>query len=84
MPEILKTNVCCLDLTDECLDYLKSLDLNVYEGSLGSVFTVKWGHNRYRSAKPLLIDVNIPENLHEYHVILHDMDNPNVREYKTD
>ena len=81
MSEILRTNVCCLDLTDECLDYLKSLDLNVYEGTLGSVFTIKWGHNSYRETKPLLIDVDIPVNLHEYHVFIHDMENPNVREY---
>lgn len=73
-----------MDLTDECLDYLKSLDLNVYEGSLGSVFTVKWDHNSYRDTTPLLIDVNIPINLHEYHVFIHDMGNPNIREYKAD
>lgn len=84
MPKILKTNVCCLDLPDECLDYLKSLDLNVYEGSLGSVFTIKWGHNSFRGTKPLLADVDIPENLHEYHVIIHDMENPNYREYRAD
>ena len=83
MAEILKTNVCCLDLTQECLDYLKSLDLNVFEGTLGSVFTVKWGHTTY-GAKPVLIDINIPVNLHEYHVFIHDMENPHVREYKAD
>lgn len=73
-----------MDLTDECLDYLKSLDLNVYEGSLGSVFTIKWDHNSYRDTTPLLIDVDIPINLHEYHVFIHDMGNPNFREYKID
>lgn len=82
MPEFLKTNICCLDLTDDCLEYLKSLDLNVYEGSLGSVFTIKWGQNSYRDTKPLSIDVNIPVNLHEYRVFIHDMANPNFREYK--
>lgn len=83
MAEILKTNVCCLDLTQECLDYLKYLDLNVYEGTLGSVFSVKWGHTTY-GGKPVLIDVDIPDNLHEYHVFIHDMENPHVREYKAD
>ena len=83
MAEILKTNICCLDLAKECLDYLKSLDLNVYEGTLGSVFSVEWGHTNYGS-KPILIDINIPDNLHEYHVFIHDMENPHVREYKAD
>ena len=82
MAEIQKTNVCCLDLTQECVDYIKSLDLNVYEGSLGSVFSINWGHNTYRATKPVLIDINIPVNLHEYHVFIHDMENPHVREYK--
>ena len=80
MSEIQKTNICCLDLPEECIDYLKSLDLNVYEGSLGSVFSINWGRNNYGS-KSLLIDVNYPANLHEYHIFIHDMENPNKREY---
>lgn len=83
MAEIQKTNICCLDLTPECLNYLKSLGFNVYEGSLGSVFTIRWGLNSYGGTKPILIDVDIPINLHEYHVFIHDMENPNAREYKT-
>ena len=81
MVEILKTNVCCLDLSQECIDYLKSLDLNVYEGSLGSVFSINWGAKTYGS-KTILIDVDYPANLHEYHVFIHDMENPHNREYK--
>lgn len=84
MAGILKTNVCCLDLNDDCLEYLKSLDLNVYEGSLGSVFNIEWETNTHRDVKPLLSDVKIPVNLHEYHVLIHDMMNPNIRVYKDD
>lgn len=84
MAEILKTNVCCLDLNAECIDYLKSLDLNVYEGTLGSVFSIKWGRNSYRDTKPVLVDVDFPVNLHEYHVFIHDMDNPTEREYDSE
>lgn len=81
MAEIQKTNICCLDLSHECIDYLKSLNLNVYEGSLGSVFSIKWGRNIYET-KPLLIDVDYPANLHEYHVFIHDMEHVKTREYK--
>lgn len=81
MADIPKTNICCLDLTQECIDYLKSLDLNVYEGTLGSVFSIKWERIGY-SSKTVLVDVDYPENLHEFHVFVHDVENPHKREYK--
>lgn len=83
MEELQKTNICCLDLTKECVDYLESLGLNVYEGSLGSVFSIKWGNSTWGS-KPVLLDVDYPANLHEYHVFIHDMGNPRRKEYKRD
>ena len=83
MPEILKTNVCCLDMTKECLDYLKGLDLNVYEGSLGSVFHFDWNKSRM-SHWNVFIDVDFPENLHEYHVFVADTTNARQREYKAE
>lgn len=82
MAEFQKTNVCCLDLTKDCIDYLKSLELNVYEGTLGSVFNINWGRQNY-GTKPVLTDIDIPDNLHEYHVFIHDMENLKVREYKS-
>lgn len=83
MTEIEKTNICCLDLTKECIDYLKSLDLNVYEGSLGSVYSINWGRATY-GAKTVLLDVNLPANLQEYHVFIHDMENPHNRDYNAE
>lgn len=80
MSEILRTNVCCLDLSQDCVDYFKSLDLNVYEGSLGSVFSIDWGSATYGSM-PVKCDVDYPENLHEYHIFIHDMENPHHRNY---
>ena len=83
MAEIPRTNICCLDLTQECIDYIKSLDLNVYEGTLGSVYSIKWGRNDY-GAKTVLVDSDYPVNLHEYHVFVTDMENPHKREYKAE
>lgn len=83
MAEILKTNICCLDLTQDCIDYLRSLDLNVYDGSLGSVFTINWARSEY-GEKTVIDDIDYPENLQEYHVFIHDMDNPHQREYKAE
>lgn len=81
MTDIQKTNICCLDLTQDSIDYLKSLDLNVFEGSLGSVFSIKWERNNY-GIKTVLVDVDYPLNLQEYHVFIHDMENPRKRERK--
>lgn len=83
MAEIEKTNICCLDLTKECIDYLKSLGLNVYEGSLGSVYNINWGRATY-GVKTVLLDVDLPVNLQEYHVFIHDMKNPHNKEYKAE
>ena len=81
MSDILKTNVCCLDLPQDCINYLKSLDLNVYEGSLGSVFLFDWD-KEIKNSLNVCSDINIPENLQEYHVIIVDTANHNKREYK--
>jgi hypothetical protein len=75
-----KTNICCFDLDDDSLNYFKSLGFNVFEGSLGSVFTVDW--NRIASSEvPVISDGHFPQNIHEYHVFVHDMCNANKRKY---
>lgn len=80
MAEIQKTNVCCIDLAADCIDYLKGLGLAVFEGSFGSVFTIKWD-NSYSHSRYVLSDVSLPENLHEYHVFIGDTDHLNHRKY---
>lgn len=42
MSTIKPTNVCCIDVQHDCLEYLKGLGLSVYEGSLGSVYSLDW------------------------------------------
>ena len=83
MAEIQKTNICCIDLSKDCIDYLKSLGLAVYEGSFGSVFSFKW-NIAYTRHYYVLSDVNLPDNLHEYHVFVGDTDIAVHREYKPD
>lgn len=82
MAEILQTNVCCIDLNKDCIDYFKDLGLAVYEGSFGSVFSIKW--NSYSNSKYVLSDVALPDNLHEYHVFVGDTDIAIHREYRDD
>lgn len=80
MAEIHNTNVCCIDLVADCIDYLKGLGLAVFEGSFGSVFTINWD-NSYSHSRYVLSDVSLPENLHEYHVFIGDTNHPNHRKY---
>lgn len=82
MAEIQKTNICCIDLGQDCIDYLKGLGLAVYEGSFGSVFSFQW--DSYSNSKYVLSDVNLPDNLHEYHVFVGDTDIAIRREYRDD
>lgn len=81
MAEILKTNICCLDLTQDCVEYLKGIGLNVHEGSLGSVFHIDWSQSLSKYGN-VFIDVDYPENLHEYHVFVADTTNARKLEYK--
>lgn len=80
MAEIQNTNVCCIDLAADCIDYLKGLGLSVFEGSFGSVFNIKWDKS-FSQSKYVLSDVSLPDNLHEYHVFIGDTDNPSHRDY---
>lgn len=80
MPEPPKTNICCLDLSKDCIAYLQSLGFNVYNGSLGSVFSIKWNGRGYGNVS-ILHDTDYPLNLLEYHVFIHDMGNATHKEY---
>ncbi len=84
MVTIKPTNVCCIDVQQDCLDYLKGLGLHVYEGSLGSVFNLDWKNMRSHTEVPVLADYSFPRNLQEYHVFIHDMNYANEKEYKID
>lgn len=80
MSTIKPTNVCCIDVQQDCIDYLKGLGLYVYEGSLGSVYSLDWKKLRNHSEVPVLVDYSFPRNLQEYHVFIHDMNHANERE----
>lgn len=80
MAEIQPTNICCFDLDKDCIDYFKSLGLNVYEGSLGSVLSINWD-NLTTSVVKVLVNYDYPNNLHEYHVFVTDTDNASEKNY---
>ena len=75
------TNICCFDLDSESLEYFESLGFNVFDGSFGSVFSIDWGTLSSHKI-PIFVDWNIPSNLHEYHVFIHDMGKEHNRVYQ--
>ena len=76
-----KTNICCLDLQQPCLDYINSLNLAVFEGSLGSVVNIDWSKTPGQYEVPVLVDYSLPRNIQEYHVFIYDMGHEKTSNY---
>lgn len=66
-----KTRVLCVDMEQDIIDFLKSESLEVYDGSLGPIIDARFESNW--DVLPLKLDLNIPDNLHEYSVIIEDL-----------
>ncbi|MPM05507.1 hypothetical protein SDC9_51797 [bioreactor metagenome] len=68
-----RTKICCLDVSQDIVDFL-SIDHDVYNGSLGKKVNVgiKLG------TKNLLLNYDFPKNLHEYEVIIDDMQKTDI------
>jgi hypothetical protein len=85
-----KTKVCCLDLEADIIDSLKD-DYDIYVGSAGK--RVQVNNEKSYDYKLLLSNYDIPKNIHEYDVLIIDMDNfdtvpyneeDNIRKYIID
>lgn len=72
MAKTLTTNICCLDVPEDCIAYLRSEGFNVYKGTLGSVFSIQWD-DQYSNHVSFIADWDFPLNLLEFHVFIHDM-----------
>ena len=71
-----KTKICCLDVSNEIIDYL-STDFDVYDGSLGKRINIpELGGIR------LLLNNNFPDNLHEYDILIDEMQKEDCITYK--
>lgn len=67
-----KTRVLCVDMEQDIIDFLKSESLEVYDGSLGPIIDARNFESNW-DVLPLKLDLNIPDNLHEYSVIIEDL-----------
>ena len=72
--------ICCLDLNDDTISALRKTGSNIYVGTLGS--KVKVEYKTSRDKHRLLGNWDFPPNLHEYDVIIVDLDNSKIIDYK--
>jgi len=73
-----RPRICCLDLNEDTITALRKTGANIFNGTLGS--KVKIDNNR--SEHRLLGNWDFPPNLHEYDVIIVDLDNSKKIDYK--
>ena len=67
-----KTRVLCVDMEQDIIEFLKSESLEVYNGSLGPIIDARNFESNW-DILPVKLDLNIPDNLHEYSVIIEDL-----------
>lgn len=69
-----KTRICCLNMKQDVIAYLRGMDFDVYDGGFGPKIRVG-EHNNSNYYSRLLPHPNFPENMHEYEVFIVDMAN---------
>lgn len=75
-----RPRICCIDIAKDAISALKRSGANVYEGTLGS--KIKVPNTRTRENHLLLLNFDFPQNLHEYDIILIDLNNYETIDYK--
>ena len=73
-----KTKICCLDVDKSIIDFF-SKDFDVYDGSLGK--KVRVNNNNSSGKTHLILNYNLPDNLHEYDILIDDMLKSQTIEY---
>ena len=65
------TRVLCVDLSKDVIDFLQKENLEVYDATLGPFVDTR--KIKYRGVLPIFLDENLPSNLHEYSVVVQDL-----------
>ena len=75
-----RPRICCLDISNEVITSLELAGANIYEGTLGA--KIKVPNNGTRDGHYVLLNHNFPVNIHEFDIIILDLDNFKTIEYK--
>jgi hypothetical protein len=77
-----RPRICCLDLNKDTVDVLRKSGANIYCGTLGA--KIKVPNNTVREYHQLLLNFDFPSNLHEYDIIILDLENFEIKDYKSE
>ena len=75
-----RPRICCLDIDKDVIDRLNRSGFNIYAGTLGS--KIKVPNATRRNNHQLLLNFDFPPNLHEFDIIVLDLDNAQAIDYK--
>jgi hypothetical protein len=75
-----RPRICCVDLSDDTIEALKKSGANVHSGTLGSKIKIPNSHRREQHQ--VLPNFEFPSNLHEFDIIIIDLNNFKTIEYK--
>ena len=74
-----RPRICLIDVEDKCVEVLKGHGFNCYSGTFGS--QVRVPNTLESPAHQCLLNFDLPSNLHEYDVVVVDLQNPKRVEY---
>lgn len=74
-----RPRICCIDLTQLDFNSLKAERYNLFQGTLGTNIKIP-NMSRYSSEK-ILLDHNLPSNIHEYDILILDLTNEQYKTY---
>jgi hypothetical protein len=74
-----KPRICCFDLEEQTIDKLQKSGANIFEGTLGAKIKVPNTRNKEHR---ILLNYLFPSNLHEFDIIILDLQNSQTIEWK--
>lgn len=77
-----RPRICCIDINEDDIEQLKHLGFNIYNGTLGS--KIKVPNTSRRENHQLLLNYDFPANLHEFDIIILDLENSKTIDYNAE
>jgi len=82
MPQQERPRICLIDVNEEIAEALISRGYNCYKGTLGPLVEVP--NTSLGSSHECLLNFDFPPNLHEYDIVVVDLQNPTKCQYNKD
>jgi hypothetical protein len=81
-PKQERPRICLIDVDSQLADALKARGLNCYQGTLGPVVEIP--NTSQHSSHQCLPNLDFPPNMHEYDIVVIDLQNPKTTAYVPD